>query len=243
MYKGNSIVLILPARNEAQCLPSVLSGIPQEIDRVIVVDNGSVDATAHVARELGALVISEPVPGYGRACLSAFDSLNDIEPDVIAFADADGSNDISQLLQLIDPIVSGDAEFVLEHRVPAVPQALTAQQRFGNHLATSLIHIIWGHLYRDLGPMRAILWSSLKSLDMKDQDYGWTIEMQIKALKRGLRVREIPLPYNRRIAGKSKVSRNLRGSIMAGKKILWVIFREAIFDGRVKETVGFTSQP
>jgi hypothetical protein len=242
MYKGKSIVLILPARNEAQALPLVLKDIPQEIDHVIVVDNGSSDDTAKAAHVLGASVISAPVPGYGRACLAAFETLNEIDPDIVAFADADGSDDISRLLELIDPVVSGYADLVLEKRIPSEPEAMSTQQRFGNHLATSLIHILWGHLFNDLGPMRAIQWSSLRSLDMKDQDYGWTVEMQIKALKRGLRVREIPLPYNMRIAGKSKVSRNLKGSIRAGSKILWVIFREAIMNGRFGEHVRITSQ-
>lgn len=228
MYQGKSIVLILPARNEAQSLPVVLSSVPSQVDQVIVADNGSVDSTADVAQKLGALVVSEPVPGYGRACLSALKSLNGIEPDIVVFADADGSDDVSRLCDLIHPIISGDVDFVLEQRMPEVSQALSTQQRFGNHLATSLIHILWGHSYNDLGPMRAIPWPTLKALGMKDKDYGWTVEMQIKALKKGLRVREIPMPYRLRAAGRSKVSRNLIGSIRAGSKILWVIFREAI---------------
>ena len=232
MYKGKSIALILPARNEALALPSVLKDIPPEVDHVIIVDNGSVDVTAKVAYEHGASVISEPVPGYGRACLAAFETLNEIAPDIVAFVDADGSDDISRLLELIDPIISGYADLVLEQRIPSEPEAMSTQQRFGNHLATTLIHVIWGHLYNDLGPMRAIQWSSLQSLDMKDQDYGWTVEMQIKALKRGLRVHEYPLPYRKRAAGRSKVSRTLQGTVRAGFKILWVIFREALLDGR-----------
>jgi glycosyltransferase involved in cell wall biosynthesis len=234
MYKGNSIVLILPAKDEAQTLPSVLSDIPQEIDHVIVVDNGSMDATAQIANEHGALVISEPILGYGRACLAALKILDDINPDIVAFADADGSDYVSRLCDLLDPVINGDADLVLEHRIPTVSQALSNQQRFGNRLATSLIHIIWGHLYYDLGPMRAIQWSSLQYLVMKDQDYGWTVEMQIKAIKRGLRICEMPMPYRIRTAGKSKVSKNLQGSIRAGIKILWVIFREALLDGKIQ---------
>jgi len=234
VYKGKSIALILPARNEAQSLLSVLNTIPPEVDHVIVADNGSDDSTTDVAKKLGAFVVSEPVAGYGRACLAALKTLDDINPDIVAFADADGSDDISNLLLLLDPIVSGDADFVLEHRIPKVSHSLTALQRFGNRLATSLIHVLWGHLYHDLGPMRAIPWAALKALDMKEQDYGWTVEMQIRALKQGLRVREIPLDYHARIAGKSKVSGNLIGSIRAGRKILWVIFREALSGGSVK---------
>ena len=242
MYKGKSIVLILPARNEAQSLPEVLKSIPPEIDHIIVADNGSVDSTADIAHDHGALVVSEPVPGYGRACLAALNTLDDINPDIAAFADADGSDYVSRLCELLDPLVDGDADLVLEQRIPSVPHAMSRIQICGNHLSTSLMYILWGHLYNDLGPMRAIQWPTLRSLDMKDQDYGWTVEMQIKALKRGLRVREIPLPYNKRIAGKSKVSRNLKGSIRAGIKILWVIFREAIMNGRFGEHVRITSQ-
>jgi hypothetical protein len=242
VYRGKRIALILPARNEAQSLPSVLKSIPPEVDQIIDADNGSVDSTVDVAHQVGALVVSEPAPGYGRACLAAIKTLDHINPDIVAFADADGSDDVSSLCELLDPVVDGTADLVLEHRIPAVSRAMTSQQRFGNHLATSLIHILWGHLYQDLGPMRAIRWSSLKVLDMKDRDYGWTVEMQIKALKRGLRVHEIPLPYNARAAGESKVSKNLRGSVRAGCKILWVIFREAVFNGRVKENIRIISQ-
>lgn len=234
MYKGSSIVLILPAKDEAQTLPSVLRHVPQEIDHFIVVDNGSVDATAKVAERYGARVISEAIPGYGRSCLAAFGVLDDINPDIVAFADADGSDNVTQLCDLLHPIANGDADLVLEQRIPTTAQALSLQQRLGNHLSTSLIHIIWGHSYSDLGPMRAIRWSSLKSLHMEDKDYGWTVEMQIKAVKKGLRICEIPMPYRIRTAGMSKVSRNLQGSIRAGVKILRVIFREAMLDGRGK---------
>lgn len=240
MYRGSYIALIIPARNEEQALPAVLTKVPSEVDCVIVADNGSTDTTAFVAAKHGALVVPEPVPGYGRACLAALRPLGEVDPDIVAFADADGSDDISNLSLILDPIINGDADFVLEHRIPSDPQAMSRFQRFGNHLATALIRILWGYSYHDLGPMRAVQWKALKSLKMRDEDYGWTVEMQIKALKRGLRVREIPLCYKSRAAGESKVSRNLIGSIRAGKKILWVIFREAISDGLVKDNYRTT---
>jgi glycosyltransferase involved in cell wall biosynthesis len=227
MYYGKTIALILPARNEALALPSVLKDVPSEIDSVIVVDNGSVDTTASVARSYGATVVSEPAPGYGMACLAGIASLKIHPPDIVAFADADGSDDLTKLCNLIAPIQEGEADFVIEKRVSVEPQALSHQQRFGNWLAASLIRLFWGYSFGDLGPMRAIRWNSLSALSMTDQNFGWTVEMQIRALKTGLRIREYPLPYRKRAAGRSKVSRTLRGSVKAGVKILWVIFREA----------------
>jgi hypothetical protein len=149
-------------------------------------------------------------------------------PDVVAFADADGSDDLSQLLNLIAPVANGQADMVLGSRVPADSYALTVQQRFGNWLATRLISLIWGHRYKDLGPMRAVRWTSLLKMEMRDQSYGWTVEMQIKALKTGLRLREYPVPYHQRAGGCSKISRTLEGTIRAGAKILWVIGQEAL---------------
>jgi len=228
MYLKKTIALLLPARNEAQALPDVLKAVPLEVDRVLVLDNGSTDSTAQVARESGAEVVTEPRAGYGRACLAGMAALKSNPPDVIAFADADGSDDLSCLINLFDPIVRGDMDLALARRLPEEPRALSSQQRFGNWLATRLIHLFWGHDYRDLGPMRAIKWKDLQKLDMRDTDYGWTVEMQLKALISGLRIKEYPTPYKRRTAGCSKVSRNLIGSLQAGIKILWVIGRETL---------------
>jgi hypothetical protein len=227
MYYGKTIALILPARNEALALPSVLKDVPPEIDSVLVVDNGSIDNTASVASAFGAVVVSEPAPGYGMACLAGIAALKKNPPYIIAFADADGSDDLTKLCELITPIAKGEADFVIEKRMPVEPQALSHQQRFGNWLAASLIRLFWGYSFGDLGPMRAIQWKSLSALSMTDQNFGWTVEMQIRALKTGLRIQEYPLPYRKRAAGRSKVSRTLRGSVKAGVKILWVIFREA----------------
>jgi glycosyltransferase involved in cell wall biosynthesis len=230
MYYGKTIALILPARNEALSLPSVLNAVPPEIDSVLVVDNGSIDNTASVARAFGATVVSEPAPGYGMACLAGIANLKIHPPNIVAFADADGSDNLTKLYELITPIAQGEADFVIEKRIPVEPQALSHQQRFGNWLAASLIRLFWGYSFSDLGPMRAIRWNSLSALNMSDQNFGWTVEMQIRALKSGLRIQEYPLPYRKRTAGRSKVSRTLRGSVKAGVKILWVIFREAFVD-------------
>jgi len=228
MYRGGKIALILPARNEAIALPRVLKNVPPVVDRVLVIDNGSTDSTSQVARGCGAQVVSEPNPGYGRACLAGIAALKANPPDVVAFADADGSDDLSQLLNLLAPVVNGEADMVLGRRIPVESHALSIQQRFGNWLATTLIRLIWGHSYKDLGPMRVIKWNSLKEIGMHDQNYGWTVEMQVKALKTGLRIIEHPVPYHRRAGGCSIISRTLVGTIRAGIKILWVIGREAI---------------
>jgi glycosyltransferase involved in cell wall biosynthesis len=228
MYLGKNIALIMPAKNEAQALPSVLCKVPPEVDQLLVVNNGSTDNTAEVASRHLANVVEEPRSGYGIACLAALKVLEKNPPDIVAFADADGSDDLSKLFDLMDPLLSGEADLVLGKRIPAESDALSRQQRFGNWLATFLINLIWGYAYKDLGPMRVIKWTSLQALQMSDQNYGWTIEMQIRALKKGLRIKEFPVPYRRRVAGHSKVSRNLSGSLRAGIKIIWVICRELV---------------
>ncbi len=228
MYHGKTIALLLPARNEAITLPDVLRAVPHQVDRVLVLDNGSTDETAQVARQYGAHVVPEFRPGYGRACLAGLMALKEKPPDVLAFADADGSDDLARLPDLIDPLIRGEADLALAHRVPAHPDAISLQQRLGNWFATRLIRFLWGYDYSDLGPMRVIHWAALSDLEMSDPDYGWTVEMQIKALKKGLRVKEYAMPYRRRAGGRSKVSRTLIGTLRAGMKIFWVIGREAV---------------
>lgn len=228
MLHGKTIALLLPARNEAEALPAVLEAVPDVVDQVLVLDNGSTDATSRVAYTYGAHVVYEPVKGYGSACLAGLLSLAENSPDIVAFADADGSDDLSSLCRILEPLACQRADLVLGMRVPGEASVFSIQQRFGNWLSTRLLRLVWGHTYRDLGPMRAITWSSLQRLNMRDRNYGWTVEMQIKALKVKLRIEEVPVRYRRRAGGSSKVSRSLTGSVRAGAKILWVIGREAL---------------
>lgn len=220
------VALIIPARNEELSLPIVLSRVPALVTRIVVVDNGSTDKTAAVARANGAEVVHEPVPGYGSACLAGIAALADNPPAMVAFADADGSDGVENLEALLEPLLNGHADLSLARRVTVASRAMSPQQRFGNWLATRLIRLIWGHDYQDLGPMRVITWQALRELDIRDRTFGWTVEMQIRAVKAGLRVNETPLPYYVRIAGQSKISRTLSGTVRAGAKILWVIGRE-----------------
>ncbi len=220
------IALIIPARNEELPLPGVLGNVPAGITRIVVVDNGSTDGTARIAADHGATVVAEPVAGYGRACLAGLAILRSDPPDLVAFVDADGSDELSRLPDLIAPVVAGEQDLVLGRRIPDEPGALSFQQRFGHWLATGLIRLFWRHRYRDLGPMRVIRWEALERLAMTDQAFGWTVEMQVRAIRQGLRIREIDVPYHRRTAGTSKISRTISGTIRAGSTILWVIGRE-----------------
>lgn len=228
---GLRVSVIIPTHNEADALPHVLRAIPDWVSGVVVVDWRSNDGTPEVAARCGALVIEEPRHGYGRACLSGIAALPDT--DVIVFLDGDASDDPGDMNALLAPIAAGEADMVLGSRTLGRREkgALTPQQIFGNWLACRLMRTIWGGRFSDLGPFRAITRDALERLDMRDENYGWTIEMQVKALKRGLRFREVPVSYRRRI-GVSKVSGTIRGVIGAGTKILYVIAREA-----------FSSQP
>ncbi|BBO84994.1 glycosyl hydrolase [Desulfosarcina ovata subsp. sediminis] len=228
MINCQRIALLIPACNEAESLPKVLSAWPHSVDRLIVIDNGSTDGTARIARDFGAEVVHEPRHGYGSACLRGLARLALDPPDIVAFADADGSDDLACLEPIIDPIAENRADFVLSRRVPTTPRALTPQQRFGNWLATRLIRVIWDGPYRDLGPMRAVRWRHLVDFKMRDPDYGWTVEMQIRALHRKCRIQEVAVPYRPRVAGRSQVSGTLAGVFGAGVKILWIIGREAL---------------
>lgn len=221
--------VIIPALNEAESLPKVLADLPCDcIRQIIVVDNGSTDETAEVARSGGAVVLLESQRGYGAACLRGIAHAlgHEVQPDVLAFLDGDFSDDPRQLADLLGPLASGDADLVLGSRVLGTsdPKSLTCQQRFGNALATYLIDFLYGYKYSDLGPFRAITREAYLQLDMADQNYGWTVEMQIKAVRLGLRVVEIPVNYRTRWGGTSKVSGSLRGTFGAGYKILKTIF-------------------
>ncbi len=219
------IVFIIPALNEEQSIGRVLDEIPRELDAtVIVADNGSTDSTSQAATAHGAQVAREPRRGYGNACLKALSQLPP-RTEVVVFLDADGSDVPAETHALIDPISRGEADFVVGSRVlgRCEPGALQVHQRAGNALATLLMRLLYGHRYTDLGPFRAIRAESLASLGMRDPNYGWTAEMQIRALRKGLRVLEAPVSYRRRREGSSKVSGSFLGSIKAGAKILWTV--------------------
>jgi glycosyltransferase involved in cell wall biosynthesis len=219
--------LIIPALNEEDSISHVLGEIPHGVfDQVLVVDNGSSDQTAALAAAHGAMVLREPRRGYGNACLRGLARLNP-GTEVVVFLDADGSDAPGEAPWLIEPIRQGWADLVVGSRElgRCEPGALGLHQRWGNRLAVWLIHALYGYRYTDLGPFRAIRLSSLQQFGMADRNYGWTIEMQIKAVQRGLRVIETPVTCRRRLGGASKVSGTFAGSIAAGFKILWTIAR------------------
>ena len=221
------IYVIIPALNEEKAISEVIKDIPTVVDEVIVINNGSTDLTSEVAREAGATVLEESRAGYGYACLKGIAYLKDKQKDgdIIVFLDGDYSDYPGELTNLIAPIEKGDYDLVIGTRNNPLLQkgALTPQQRFGNALATRLMALFYGGKYTDLGPFRAISFEALDRLNMKDKTYGWTVEMQLKALKYKLKYTEIPVNYRPRI-GESKVSGTLKGTIMAGYKILgWII--------------------
>lgn len=221
------IGVIMPTRNEAAALPKVLSAILPLVAEVIVVDTASTDGTPEIAASMGARVVSEPRRGYGRACLAGIAALSPAV-DTVLFMDADASDRPEDLPRLLAPIMEEGAELVIGARSLDVERgALTPQQRFGNALACRLIRMIWGVSYTDLGPFRVIRRDALDRLQMRDETWGWTVEMQVRAARLGLRVREVPVGYRRRI-GHSKISGTLMGTIKAGWKILWVIAAEAL---------------
>lgn len=225
MDLSERISVIIPAFNEEGSIGKVLGDLPDELlSEVIVVDNASTDRTAELASECGARVIREDRRGYGSACLAGIAVLD--APDIVVFIDGDYSDHPEELPKVIEPILAGRAEMVIGARVTNQREsgAMMPQQLFGNWLATTLIRLIWGHRYTDLGPFRAIRAESLRQLAMEDTTYGWTVEMQIKALRNGLAVEEVPVTYRKRV-GVSKITGTVRGTLGAGYKILWTIFK------------------
>ena len=218
--------VIIPALNEEQAIVKVLAEIPPGVAEVIVVDNGSTDGTAAASRNLGATVVSEPGRGYGAACLRGIAALA-ADTEIVVFLDGDYSDFPGEMDSLLAPILAGRADLVIGSRMrgQAEAGALMPVARFGNWLTTRLVRWGWGMAYTDLGPFRAIRMESLQALGMADRDFGWTIEMQVKAAARGLRSEEVPVSYRKRI-GVSKISGTVMGSVRAGKKILWVVARE-----------------
>lgn len=219
-----SVFVIIPALDEERSLPLVLAELPL-VGGVIVVDNGSRDRTAEVAREGGATVVHEPRRGYGNACLAGMAEAGRRGAGIIVILDGDHSDYPDDLPLLVNPVLDGEADMVLGDRTRlAEAGALRRHQELGNRLATFLIARVTGHRYRDMGPFRAIRAEALDSLQMRDPNYGWNVEMQMKAVQRGLRVREVAVRYRPRI-GQSKVSGTLRGSVKAGAKILLSVWR------------------
>jgi len=219
------ISIIIPAYNEESSIGLVLDALPQEkLHEIIVVDNGSTDATGRVAQEHGARVVKEPRKGYGSACLKGIDELD--APDIVVFIDGDFSDFPEEIVLLIRPIETGEKDFVLGSRMifPKSQLAMLPQARYGNRLAVFLIKLFFKHEFTDLGPFRAIRYSSLMSIGMKDMDFGWTVEMQIKAVRNGLRIREVPVNYRKRI-GISKITGTVLGTFRAGIKIIYTIFK------------------
>lgn len=222
------IGVVIPALNEERSLGRVLAAIPSWVHEIVVVDNGCTDRTAEIARASGAKVIWEPRRGYGAACLAGIAALD--KPDIVVFLDADFSDDPSEMARLVAPISRGQADLLIGSRTLGSCEhgALTVQQRFGNALACWLIRVFWHQSCTDLGPFRAIRFDALRALEMDDQAYGWTIQMQLRAARLGLSVVEVPVSYRRRI-GTSKISGTFRGVLGAGAGILSRIVREKLW--------------
>jgi len=225
------IKVIIPAYNEQDSIANVINDIPEIVEEVIVVNNNSTDNTVAYAKNAGATVLTENNKGYGYACLKGMDYIANLEdkPDIIVFLDGDYSDYPEELTKLIAPIINQDVDFVIGSRLKQLRESgsMTPQQVFGNWLATFLMSLFFGSKFTDLGPFRAIKYNKLLALNMEDKTYGWTVEMQLKALKQKLLYIEIPVRYKQRI-GKSKVSGTVKGTIFAGFKILSWIFKYSI---------------
>ncbi len=225
------IDVIIPAYNEEKSIGNVLKDIPKELVRdIIVCNNASTDNTKAVAIANGAIVVDQPEKGYGNACLKGIgyikEKATEEQPDIVVFLDGDYSDHPEEMPKLIQPITEDGMDMVIGSRSMGTLEkgAMMPQQIFGNWLATTLIKFFYNYQFTDLGPFRAITWKQLMAIDMQDRDFGWTVEMQVKAAKFGLKCTEVPMTYRKRI-GVSKVSGTIRGTILAGHKILWTIFK------------------
>ncbi len=220
-------VVIIPAYNEEKSIAKVIGDIPTDVvSEVIVVNNNSNDNTETFALNAGATVLFEKQKGYGAACLKGIDSLKENTPDIVVFLDGDYSDYPEDMSLLLEPILAGEADFVVGSRMilEESRKALLPQARYGNQLAVLLIRLFFHHTFTDLGPFRAIRYKSLEKIGMRDKDFGWTVEMQIKAVQSGLRIREVPVRYRIRI-GISKITGTVSGTLKAGTKIIYTIFK------------------
>ncbi|MDU8885148.1 glycosyltransferase family 2 protein [Yeosuana sp. MJ-SS3] len=222
------INIIIPAFNEADSIAKVIGDIPENADEIIVISNNSTDATIKNAKQAGAIVLSETQKGYGHACLKGMDYIakKEVKPDIIVFLDGDYSDYPEELTKIVKPIIEDNFDFVIGARQKSLREegSMTTQQVFGNWLATRLMALFFGSSFTDLGPFRAITYEKLIALNMQDKTYGWTVEMQLKAIRQNLKYIEVPVKYRQRI-GVSKVSGTLKGTVMAGYKILGWIFK------------------
>ena len=225
---NTNIKVIIPAFNEEASIGKVIAEIPDFVSEVIVVDNNSTDNTSEIAKNAGATVLFQPKAGYGNACLKGMEYISeeDIKPEIIVFLDGDYSDYPSELTKIVAPILEDDIDFVVGARVKALREAgsMTFPQRFGNALATRLMKLFFNSKFTDLGPFRAIKYDKLLALNMEDKTYGWTVEMQLKVLKKKFTYVEVPVKYKNRI-GTSKVSGTVKGALFAGVKILSWIFK------------------
>lgn len=225
------IVVIIPAYNEEDSISKVIKDIPNTVEEVIVVSNNSTDNTEVNAKNAGATVLTEPNKGYGYACLKGMEYISQQKnaPDIVVFLDGDYSDYPEELTKITQPIIEDNIDFVVGARVKELREdgSMTLPQIFGNWLATSLMRLFFGSTFTDLGPFRAIKYQKLLDLKMEDKTYGWTVEMQLKALKKKLSYKEVPVNYRNRI-GVSKVSGTIKGAIFAGVKILSWIFKYSL---------------
>ena len=224
-----TIVVIIPVLNEEDSIGLVLSHIPEGLaTAVIVVDNGSTDRTVDIAEEAGAVVVREPRRGYGSACLRGMAEAARYNPDVIVFLDGDYSDYPEEMADLVRPIAEEGCDMVIGSRMLGhrAPGSMPIQSLIGNILVPRIVQCLYGHRYTDLGPFRAIRYDSLLDLEMADKDFGWTVEMQIKAAQKKYRTLDVPVRYRKRV-GVSKITGTLSGAVRAGVKILWVTFRYA----------------
>jgi len=231
---SGKVAIVIPALNEEGALLSLLAELPQNFAQwILVVDNGSTDATALVAQTAGALVVSEPLRGYGRACWKGFQAARDLGAEIVIFMDGDGSDDPADLPMMLAPVLQDRADLVIGSRVGTQAErgAVPPQARLGNWLVSRCINIFYGAHLHDVGSFRVIRYSSLAALNMREMTFGWPVEMLVKAAQAHYRIVELPIHYRRRSSGRSKVGGTLLGSVKAAYYMLRTTFRYALVRG------------